>query len=107
MKLVLEGEGALVDLAEHGNRAIQLVKEKRFDFILVDRQMPRRNGFEVTKDLRELGFASPILLLTASQDGIQDDDIRTAGCDGCLEKPFEMQHLKSMLEQIESAEVVS
>jgi PAS domain S-box-containing protein len=75
--------------AENGQEAIERVREREFDLILMDVQMPVLDGFEATKYLRqELGLATPIIALTASAINGEKQKCLAAGMNDYLTKPF-------------------
>jgi two-component system CheB/CheR fusion protein len=92
-KFFLEKCGATVSIAENGLQAVQLVKqaseeESPFALILMDMQMPVMNGKEAIKRIREMGFDSPIIALTAdAMDGERESCI-AMGCDEYFPKPI-------------------
>nr|WP_086939772.1 response regulator transcription factor [Thaumasiovibrio occultus] len=90
----LELEGMTVDCAYHGEAALQLVAQDHFDVIIMDIMMPKLDGINAVKRLREeLYCSTPILFLTA-KDTLDDKvDAFTAGGDDYLLKPFAMQEL--------------
>ena len=90
---ILRKAGAEVEVAEHGGMALEAVKAstragRPFSLILMDMQMPQVDGYEATRRLREQGFASPIVALTAQ--GLPTDRVRcmAAGCDDYATKPI-------------------
>ncbi len=93
-KRFLTDAGAKVSEAEDGEVAVQLVsvsmkKELEYDLILLDMQMPKLDGYATAKALRRLGFANPIVALTA--DAMQGDMTRCieSGCNDYLSKPID------------------
>lgn len=64
-EIYLKNAGATVDYATSGMDAIELAKQKEYDLVLLDLQMPIKNGFETFNDLKELEFYGPIVALTA------------------------------------------
>ena len=62
---ILESARLNVSLAENGQEAVSAVKEKDYDVVLMDIQMPKMNGYEATEALRREGIATPIIALTA------------------------------------------
>ncbi|KIW90981.1 uncharacterized protein Z519_08764 [Cladophialophora bantiana CBS 173.52] len=100
-----------VTLAEDGEEAFDIVqrsfsqvdnenkKPQPFTLVLMDIQMPRMDGIESTKKMRELGFDAPILALTAFDHEINRTACREAGMNGFLPKPIKRTALKKILEQ--------
>ncbi len=95
---LLRRAGATVEFAEDGLEGSQLVKAlmesgARLDLVLMDMQMPRMDGYEASKSLREMGFTRPIVALTA--DAMQGDMDRciASGCNAYLSKPIDATEL--------------
>jgi DNA-binding response OmpR family regulator len=89
----LEGEGYRVLTAADGESGLQRAVEEKPDLILLDIMMPRLDGYAVAEELRRLGHAMPILMLTAKgqiEDRVTGLD---AGADDYLVKPFSTQEL--------------
>ncbi|HWG41222.1 MAG TPA: response regulator transcription factor [Gemmataceae bacterium] len=76
-----------------GERGLELAKSQQFDAIILDLLLPRRNGLEVLRELRDAGNQTPVLLLTAL--GSVDERVAglTAGADDYLVKPFAFPEL--------------
>src|SRR3954449_13265805 len=93
----LRHEGYAVDHAADGEAAIAGAHVWDYDAVVLDLMLPRRNGFEVCRALRERGDGVPILMLTAR--GAVDDRIRglDAGADDYLAKPFDFGELLARL----------
>lgn len=87
----------------NGNEAIELVKKDKFDLILMDIMLPEKNGYEITKEIRQLEKESnnntpvPIIALTANTYDNDRDKCLAAGMDEYLEKPFTAQQLIEMI----------
>ncbi|PAY17547.1 hypothetical protein CKO51_21025 [Rhodopirellula sp. SM50] len=101
-KHIIDKAGGRVTEAEDGVLAIESVKQatergETFDLILLDMQMPNMNGYETARQLRQLGYAGPIIALTA--DAMQGDMNKCleAGCNDYLSKPI---NKSMMLEKI-------
>lgn len=92
-------------LPEHvinGKQAIKIVKEKIFDFILMDIHMPKMNGFEVAnliKTTSNLNNSTPILALTADTM-LTAENYETSSFNGFLWKPFEVEKLKKAFQAV-------
>jgi two-component system copper resistance phosphate regulon response regulator CusR len=89
----LREQGFAVDLAEDGEEALYKVSISDYDLIVLDVMLPRKNGFEVCRELRGAGIKLPILMLTA-RDAI-DDRVKglDSGADDYLSKPFDFKEL--------------
>jgi signal transduction histidine kinase/CheY-like chemotaxis protein/HPt (histidine-containing phosphotransfer) domain-containing protein len=92
--------GAAVSTAENGRIGVDKALAERPDLILMDMQMPVLDGFRATRELRQRGFAAPILALTAHAMKDELDQCLEAGCSSCLSKPVEIPVL---LEAIRTA----
>ncbi|MDC0936574.1 response regulator, partial [Pirellulales bacterium] len=93
MNLVLGRAGAIVELAENGQIALEKAAAVEFDVILMDMQMPVLDGAAATERLREAGFTRPIIALTADAMKGSEEKCRAAGCSGFLTKPVDMDLL--------------
>jgi len=82
-----------VDLAETGERALVLAKEKTYDSILLDVRLPGRNGLQVCRELRSFRIDTPILMLTARSLVEERVEGLDAGADDYLTKPFAITEL--------------
>src|SRR5436190_3643791 len=89
----LRAEGYAVDHAVDGEDALMRAAVYDYDVVVLDVMLPRRNGFEVCRALRERGCWAPVLMLTAR--GTVDDRIGglDAGADDYLVKPFDFGEL--------------
>lgn len=90
----------LVDAVYDGAEALAYAQAERYDAIILDIMMPKLNGLEVLKRLRDSGCGTPVLLLTAKaevEDQIQGLDL---GADDYLPKPFSMDLLLARVRAI-------
>ena len=91
---VLEGEGYRALTAADGEAGLRKAVEEKPDLILLDVMMPKLDGFAVCAELRRLGNAVPVLMLTAKgqiEDRVTGLD---AGADDYLVKPFDTGELQ-------------
>ena len=93
-KLVIEKAGIAVDVAHSGDEALEMIKLKQarmeaYNLIVVDWQMPEKDGIETTKQIRDLiGEQSAIIILTAYNWDDIFDEAKTAGVDSFISKPL-------------------
>jgi len=84
--------------AEHGGRAVELIRRQDFDLILMDVQMPVMDGYATTRVLRQqLGITTPIIALTANAINGEREKCLAAGMNGYLAKPFQEAQLLQVL----------
>jgi PAS domain S-box-containing protein len=88
---LLEDVGLIVDIAPDGNEAVRLARQKHYDLILMDMQMPNLNGLEATRQIRTLPGEqqTPIIAMTAN--AFTEDRARcfAAGMDDFITKPVD------------------
>lgn len=86
-------QGYRVETAVDGRQGLDAAVDRAPDLILLDIMLPRINGYEICRSLRERGFEMPIVMLTAK--GQEDDIIRglELGADDYVTKPFSIRQL--------------
>lgn len=103
-KGALKKLGIHADVTNNGEEAIEAVMDKRYDFILMDCEMPIMDGFEATRAIRawEQGNGShlPIIALTASDAKSCHDACLDAGMDDYMQKPFRADQLENILQRV-------
>jgi DNA-binding response OmpR family regulator len=82
-----------VDVAETGEKALELGTDVSYDAILLDVRLPGLSGVEVCRELRQQGIEAPILMLTARGLVEQRVEGLDAGADDYLTKPFVLAEL--------------
>jgi signal transduction histidine kinase/ActR/RegA family two-component response regulator len=107
MKRFLEGAGAVISIANNGEECVQVAENKCFDVILMDVQMPVKDGCQATSELRAEGYKGLIVALTANAMKEERDRCLAAGFDAHLSKPIRrhdlIQKLMGYLGQSKSA----
>jgi len=89
-----------VDSVFDGQEAIDYLQGIKFDLIILDIMMPKKNGIEVVSELRKMGISTPVIMLTAKSE--LDDKILglDSGADDYLTKPFAMRELLARLRSL-------
>lgn len=90
-------EGYTVDVADEGNKGLNLSLTGNYDLLLVDWMLPGKNGPEIVRAVRESGIQTPIIFLTAkdsSKDVVAGLDI---GANDYIRKPFSFDELLSRI----------
>jgi two-component system, OmpR family, alkaline phosphatase synthesis response regulator PhoP len=96
----LESEGYAVECAADGEEGYHTAMDGSFDLIILDIMLPRKNGFDLCRDLRKAGSVIPILMLTARGQVIDKVLGLKIGADDYLTKPFEMMELMARVEAL-------
>ena len=89
----LEREGYEVFLVDNGASALEQLREKDFDLIVLDLMLPGLGGLEVARTIRETNIRFPILMLTAKSSKKDREIGLQAGADDYLTKPFHLPEL--------------
>jgi CheY-like chemotaxis protein len=97
IRYLLHRAGLKVSEAENGVVALERFETDTYDLVLMDMQMPEMDGYEATRQLRELGYAQPIVALTANAMQGDEDQCRQAGCSHFLAKPIDIDRLFDLL----------
>jgi two-component system, OmpR family, alkaline phosphatase synthesis response regulator PhoP len=96
----LQSEGYSVEIARNGEEGFNQGTRDVFDLIILDIQLPKRNGFDVCRDIRQAGVATPILILTARGQTVDKVVGLKIGADDYMTKPFEMMELMARIEAL-------
>lgn len=98
MKTLLDDFGFESDLTANGKLAIEKMKTKKYDIILMDLQMPEMNGFEATEYIRKKMKSNiPIIALTADVTTIDVEKCKAVGMNDYIVKPVDERLLYSKL----------
>lgn len=96
----LKHKGFDVDLKRDGAEGLFAAKKSKYDIILLDVMMPKKDGFEVAEEIRKDNQEVPIIFLTAKS--LKEDKIKglTIGADDYITKPFSMEILELKMNAI-------
>ncbi|MHB1007421.1 MAG: response regulator transcription factor [Chloroflexota bacterium] len=99
IKLYLEEEGYMTFTADNGLEALDVVREKVPDLVVLDVLMPKLDGFETLAHIREMSIV-PVIMLTVR--GEEQDKVRglRMGADDYVTKPFSQRELLSRIEAV-------
>ena len=92
IKFNLEKEGHLVYVAYDGEEAIKAVNKIIPDLVLLDVMMPKKDGFQVLKEIRT-NYKFPVIMLTAKEEEVDKVLGLELGADDYITKPFSMREL--------------
>ncbi len=99
IKFSLQQEGMEVEAAYDGEEALNYIKEKNFDLIVLDVMLPKMNGLDVCQQVR--GFSQvPIIMVTAKGEDMDKIMGLEYGADDYIVKPFNILELKARIKAI-------
>ncbi len=93
MKIILNQAGYKVSIASNGIEALEIMDRKHIDLIVLDVMMPKMDGYEFTRQLRQTGNNTPILMVTAKYQNEDKCEGFIAGTDDYMVKPVNEQEL--------------
>ena len=93
LEVRLRAEGYVLDTAADGEEAVRKATNLPFDLIILDVMLPIRSGFDVCRDVRQQGMATPILMLTVRDQLVDKVVGLNLGADDYMTKPFESAEL--------------
>ena len=96
----LTSEGYVVETSSDGEVGFERALNETFDIIILDVMLPRKNGFDVCRDLRQKNVQIPIIMLTARGQVVDKVVGLKLGADDYLTKPFEMLELLARIEAL-------
>jgi len=93
MQAVLKREGYNVFTAENGAEALERMDMQQIDLIVLDIMMPEMDGYELTRELRDGGCTTPILMVTAKQLPVDKKKGFLVGTDDYMTKPVDTEEM--------------
>jgi len=97
IEILLDDIGVLIKIANDGNEAEEIFNKEKFDLILMDINMPNKNGLEAMKSIKEINNKIPIIALTANAVSGDKEKYINEGFDDYLAKPIDNDALKFVL----------
>jgi CheY-like chemotaxis protein/HPt (histidine-containing phosphotransfer) domain-containing protein len=107
---MLEKMGHRVTLAANGQIAVDAVRSKRFDLILMDIQMPVLSGIDATRAIRELEQGrqhTPVIAMTAHAMAGDAEKFLAAGMDGYVSKPIQAGVLRAEIDRLTESKITN
>lgn len=99
LKQCFKGENYKVEMANDGEEAIEKLKNDRYDLILMDYQMPNKNGLEVLEDIRKNNIETRVIIMTAyGTVDIAVDSMKLGAVD-FISKPFTIAKVKDVVRE--------
>jgi signal transduction histidine kinase/DNA-binding response OmpR family regulator len=93
--------GLKIDSADSGYAAIEKIRNGNvYDIVFMDHMMPKMDGIEATKIIRELGYKNPVVALTANAVSGQADIFFKNSFDDYISKPIDVRQLNSVLNKL-------
>jgi signal transduction histidine kinase/DNA-binding NarL/FixJ family response regulator/PAS domain-containing protein len=90
--------GLSIEIAASGFEAVEKIENgSTYDIIFMDHFMPKMDGMETTKKIREMGYTNPIIALTANALAGQAEMFMENGFDGFISKPIDIRQLNALL----------
>lgn len=83
-----------VEVAHNGKEGVEMMKENKYDLVLMDLQMPIMDGYKATRKIRTFDEKTPIIALTASALLKVRQDVIAAGMNDYITKPFDPNELR-------------
>lgn len=97
----LESMGATVDYAADGMTGLHLVRQNRFDMLLLDINLPGMNGFSLCREIRENdNNSTPVIMMTARDELADKLDGFESGADDYVVKPFDLPELVARIKSL-------
>lgn len=93
LKAVLEAENYNVETAENGEAALAVMEQNHIDLVVLDVMMPKMDGYEFTKTLRECNNNLPILMVSAKQLPADKKQGFLVGTDDYMTKPIDEEEM--------------
>ncbi|MDB4937154.1 MAG: hypothetical protein JWP87_4126 [Labilithrix sp.] len=93
LRINLESEGYVVEVADDGEKGLELARSIEPDLIVLDVMLPKRNGLEVLHDLRGEGRTMPIIILSAKAGEMDKVAGLELGAEDYVAKPFSLAEL--------------
>jgi two-component system KDP operon response regulator KdpE len=99
MRVTLTGQGYEIDDAKSGDGALETLRERRFDLVLLDMNMPGMNGLDACRQIRRQSEIA-VIMLTVRDNESDKVDALDAGADDYVTKPFKSHELLARIRAV-------
>ena len=99
LRLLLQPDYDLF-LAEDGLQAVEHVKDRSPDLILMDVRMPRMDGWQAIREIRNHGCWAPVIVITGYADPSDEEKAKALKVSECVSKPFDLFALKEIVARV-------
>lgn len=100
LKEDLSRHGYQIETVGDGERALVRGKESQWDLIILDIMLPKKDGYEICRDLRGTGIKTPIIMLTAKTHEAEKVLGLELGADDYITKPFSLRELRARIKAL-------
>ncbi len=97
---VLMDEGYIVEQAATGREALERIKQKNYQLVLLDVKMPEMDGLETLREMRKIKPAVPVVLLTAYGESEIMKKAEQMGVQHFINKPFDLEELRFTVQRV-------
>ncbi|KUJ63545.1 hypothetical protein AR687_02335 [Flavobacteriaceae bacterium CRH] len=106
VKSVIDNFGFELDIAENGETGIALLSNNKYDLVLMDLQMPVKDGYQTTEYIRnEMNLAIPIIAMTAHSLAGEQERCYSVGMNAYVPKPFKQGMLLEAIKKVLSKDI--
>jgi PAS domain S-box-containing protein len=102
LESILLGLGHSIKVASSGKDGLVLFQQDGFDLVITDLGMPEMSGWEVSQRVKEIRKETPVVMITGWGVSFEEEKIKEFGVDYLLPKPFRVEQLSRLLEQIKA-----
>lgn len=100
LKPSLKAEGFIVDVAQDGEAGSYMARTNEYDLVILDNVMPKKDGYEVCREIRKDGKYMPIILLSVKAEVEDKVKLLNAGADDYIAKPFSFEELLARIKAL-------
>ncbi len=97
---LLEMQGAIVAQAEHGGKALEILKNQKISLVVSDIKMPVLGGVDLLKAIRSQNSKPPAVILITGESSYSEQEILKLGGNGVIRKPFDIPTFFDRIEDL-------